>query len=328
MKITTKCMGRREKAAFASALSGIRWDELFNANNCQDQFMFYQSTINTLMSSCFPLKVVTRHTNDKPWVTDAYRNLVRRRQRARMAGNVDLARNLRNKVNRASSRLRHNFYQSKIASLEKSSSKDWWKHMKSLMGSSSGGNSGLQGLVNTVTDGDLQLLADNINDFFVSVSSELPRLDDTHPIFQTPDPVPDDFIISIDTTKKALDKIKVNKATGSDGIPAWILRDFSYMFAAPLTAIFNSSMREGVVPTSWKTADIIPLPKKHPPRVVDSDIRRIALTPIAAKVFESIVLDWLTQGIKDKIDPNQFGCIPANKITSRRRRGDVSRTLR
>ncbi len=121
-----------------------------------------------------------------------------------------------------------------------------------------------------------------------------PRLDETHPVFQTADPVPVEFYISVPTTTKGLDKIKVNKATRSDGIPAWILRDFSDLLAAPLTGIFNSS------------ADVVPVPKSHPYRSVERDIRPISLTPIAAKVFESIVLQWMTVQLKDKIDPNQF----------------------
>ena len=315
LKITTRSTGPGEKAAFASALASVRWDDLYKMNNCNDQFQFYQSTLSALMELCFPLKVVTRHTSDKPWVTDAFRNLIRRRQRARMAGNITLARLLRNKVNRAAACLRQNFYRSKIASLDANSSRDWWKYMKSLMGLSSTNDGGLQGLANATTDGDLSLLANNINDFFVSVSSALPRLDGSHPIFQLSDPVPDEFIISVDTTKKALDMIKINKATGPDGVPAWILREFSNSLAAPLTAIFNSSVREGVVPVGWKTADVIPLPKKHPPRAVESDIRPISLTPIAAKVFESIIIGWVTQRIKDKLDPKQFGCTSGTGTT-------------
>ena len=48
--------------------------------------------------------------------------------------------------------------------------------MTSLMGLSTGSDGALQGLANTVADGDLQLLADNINDLFASVSSDLPPI--------------------------------------------------------------------------------------------------------------------------------------------------------
>ena len=40
--------------------------------------------------------VVTRHTGDKPWITDGYRLLIRKRQRAHMRGDIIEARSLRN----------------------------------------------------------------------------------------------------------------------------------------------------------------------------------------------------------------------------------------
>ena len=49
------------------------------------------------------------------------------------------------------------------------------------------------------------------------------------------------------------------------------------------------------------------LPKSNPPTSVEKDIRPISLTPIAAKVLESIVMKWVDDIIADKIDDMQFG---------------------
>ena len=59
--------------------------------------------------------------------------------------------------------------------------------MLALMGASSKGDACLQGLSNTVSYGDLQEPADKINDFFISVSSDLLCLNETHPVFQLTD---------------------------------------------------------------------------------------------------------------------------------------------
>ena len=155
-----------------------------------------------------------------------------------MVGDSVMAKMLRNRVNTEASRLRYDFYQSKIASLENSSSKDWWKHMKSLMGMSRGGNSELLGLANMHTGGDMEALSNTINNFLVYVSSDLPRFSETHNICQHTDPLPAAFTISVKETEDALNKVKVNKATGPDNIPPWILRDFSHILAAPLAAIY------------------------------------------------------------------------------------------
>ena len=82
-----------------------------------------------------------------------------------------------------------------------------------------------------------------------------------------------------------------------------------------LTAIFNSSLREGVIPNEWKMANVIPLPKTKPMISVEKDIRPISLTPIVAKVFESIVLGWVDDIVGDRIDDNQFGGVGGTSIT-------------
>ena len=73
------------------------------------------------MDTRFPYKSVTRHTANKPWVTDNFRHLIRQRQRALICGDLDEARRLRNLVNRTAPKLRQRFYQSKIAALEEAS---------------------------------------------------------------------------------------------------------------------------------------------------------------------------------------------------------------
>ena len=121
-----------------------------------------------------------------------------------------------------------------------------------------------------------------MNGFFVSVSEHLHRLDRDHEVFSVNEELPDQYVISVADTVEALRKVKTNKATGPDNIPAWVLKDNATILAPPLTAIFNSSLRERFLPTEWKSANIIPLPKSNPPTSVEKDIRPISLTPIAA----------------------------------------------
>jgi len=313
--VITRCMGHTERAMFASALSRVRWEPLYHLPTCQEQFEYFQCYMDNLIATSFPYKTVTRHTHDKPWVTDSFRELIRKRQRARMSGDMDLAHRLRNKVNRTAQRLRHDFYQSQISSLEDSSSRDWWKKMKRLMGVSSESHAALQGLANRQTEGNTEVLANVINDFLVSVSSDMPRLTASHEVFHVHEPLPSEYIISVNDTEAALSRVKVNKATGPDNIQPWIIRDFAHLLASPLAAIFNSSLREGVLPDLWKTAIVVPLPKRYPPTSIEKDLRPISLTPIVVKVFESFVMKWVDNCIKDKIDPYQFGCVAGTSTT-------------
>ena len=63
----TRRTGLQEKIHFADELAKIRWEPLFHLNTCEEQFAFYQNTMDRLMRDCFPLRTVTRQSADKPW---------------------------------------------------------------------------------------------------------------------------------------------------------------------------------------------------------------------------------------------------------------------
>ena len=107
--------------------------------------------------------------------------------------------------------------------------------------------------------------------------------------------LPDQFVIPVMKTFEALCNVKVRKATGRTTFLNWLLKNHAEVLAPPLTAIFNNSPREGIVPIEWQTANVIPLPKRNPPVSIEKYIRPISLTPIAAKVFESIVMKWIDE---------------------------------
>ena len=79
----------------------------------------------------------------------------------------------------------------------------------------------------------------------------------------------------------------------ANNIPNWILKDFSYILAAPIAAIYNSSLRQSYVPPSWKQADILPIPKVSQVTSLAKHLRPIALTPVLSKVLESFVVSWM-----------------------------------
>ncbi|KAK2158116.1 hypothetical protein NP493_1824g00034 [Ridgeia piscesae] len=183
-----------------------------------------------------------------------------------MSGDLNQAKILRNKVNRAASKLKYNFYQTQIAAMHELGSHVWWKHMKTIKGLKTNGKSCMQGIANKTTDGDCGLLANTMNDFFVSVSDH--RLNKSHKVFDVNEELPDQYVISVCTTFKALESVKANKATGPDNIPAWVLRNYANVL---------NSLREGVLPMEWKMVNVIPLPKTSPPVSIEKDIRPISL---------------------------------------------------
>ena len=83
----------------------------------------------------------------------------------------------------------------------------------------------------------------------------------------------------------------------------------------PICSIFNSSIREGFVSVIWKSANVIPIPKVHPPRTIESDLRPISLVPTIAKLLESIIGSWILEAIEPHIYRYQFGSIICKSTT-------------
>jgi len=70
-----------------------------------------------------------------------------------------------------------------------------------------------------------------------------------------------DFITDSVEVANRLAGINIFKASGPDGLPNWLLRDFAPYLCKPLVANFNGSIREGFIPLIWKSTEVIAAPK-------------------------------------------------------------------
>jgi len=160
-----------------------------------------------------------------------------------------------------------------------------------------------------LTGGDTHQLANLINELIINVSADLTRLTPTDDLAGlTPETdlrIFHQSRISISQTGK----INIRKPPGPDTLPNWFIRDFAFALCDPLSWIFNSSIQEGVMPSAWKCANIVPIPKTKQPKSVEQDLRPISLTPTLSKVFESLVGQYMLNCIGDKFDKKQFGAL-------------------
>jgi len=110
------------------------------------------------------------------------------------------------------------------------------------------------------------------------------------------------------TRHELLAAIKTSKSTapGDDGITYDIIRLLAKVQVQgrnPLLDLFNLTYSTGILPTSWKQATIIPIPKPGCP----DEFRPISLTSCLSKTCERILLNRLLHQIKDQIHPSVFG---------------------
>lgn len=88
-------------------------------------------------------------------------------------------------------------------------------------------------------------------------------------------------------------KLPNKKSPGHDRITANILKNLPRHGLAYLNNIFNSALRLGYYPNSWKHSLIIPIPKPQKNLNLPSNYRPISLIPILSKIFEKLVLKRL-----------------------------------
>ena len=148
--------------------------------------------------------------------------------------------------------------------------------------------------------------AKDFNDFFASTFLRNSQGDLTPDL---PDVLPDKpLVLSTADVAISLSKIK-RKAPGPDGIPYWILREFSATFAPVVTHIFNRSLSEGIMPLCFKEAFITPIPKCTNAKEVNN-FRPISLLPLLAKILEKLVAKHWIRPSMSSISNNQFAYVP------------------
>ena len=95
-------------------------------------------------------------------------------------------------------------------------------------------------------------------------------------------------VCEIHEIHKLLRGLNSKKATGSDQLPAAILKSCALVLAPSLTIIVNASLTSGIVPSALKQADIRPLFKAGD-REAPKNYRPVSLLPVVSKVLERVV---------------------------------------
>jgi Reverse transcriptase (RNA-dependent DNA polymerase) len=60
---------------------------------------------------------------------------------------------------------------------------------------------------------------------------------------------------------------------------------------------------------------LVPIPKSHPLKPIQEDLRPISLTPTLSKLLESLIGRWVVTTIAGKFDARQFGALRGRSTT-------------
>lgn len=116
--------------------------------------------------------------------------------------------------------------------------------------------------------------------------------------------------------RRLLQNLQPDKATGPDNIPARVLKECSAELARPLSSLFQLCFNQGVFPSQWKTASVIPIHKRDS-KSNPSMYRPISLLCIISKVMEAAVNNQLRKYLLGNglLSDRQFGFRPHHSTT-------------
>ena len=141
-------------------------------------------------------------------------------------------------------------------------------------------------------------LAEKFNTYFSSVFTtgnmfSIPSADEANKLLE--------IQIELGTLKKVLDKFRCDKAGGTDELSSRLLVELKEVISYPVVTIISESLRTGIVPDDWKTANVTPIFKKGNCQRVDN-YRPVSLTSLIAKACETVIRD----AILDHLDRHQL----------------------
>ena len=122
------------KILLAHALKNFNWCSLYQTESCDHMLAYFMDTLNAMLDYYMPLCPFKRHSSDKPWVTDRFRQLIRCRQFAFCMCSInDIEMQFRDKQNGYAS----NIMTIKLNSCEQlHDARKWWHAVKRFIGTS------------------------------------------------------------------------------------------------------------------------------------------------------------------------------------------------
>ena len=123
--------------------------------------------------------------------------------------------------------------------------------------------------------------------------------------------------------KRKINKLKCSKSHGHDKIPVKVIKDAVNILAKlSLTAIFNSSMEQGVFSDAWKLAMINPIYKSGQ-KFELCNYRPISVLSVLSKLFEKIVHDQVSTFLKERMGSSHTASTALDNSTVQSRHSSV-----
>lgn len=283
--------------SFLKSLSLQRWQDLYLSQDAIDEkcAMFYSMVNNALNE--IPFTYVEMSKNEKPWMSPKLKLLINLRYEAYRMKQFQKFAHLKEKIKQEIKKAKGIW----LSNLKRQPQGIW----KAVQNSSNFKRI----KANIINDGSpLSVTANRINEAFADAfsASSLTQFDDSKITGrQEWKPLCDQSVIG-----SLLTKLKDGKAAGNDNLTPRLLKAARDIIVSPLTHLCAISLSSCSVPECWKTAHVVPIPKKGCSTI--TDFRPISLLPIPSKILERIVLSSVQESLIKQYGSNQFGFRPGS----------------
>ena len=197
------------------------------------------------MDRCLPVRTVSMSSRDPAWMTPLLKSLIKAKSRVSPLNLVRL-RDINKRISDIISENKINYMTAPKGS------RAWWKGVDTL--------SQWRNPFCRVTL-DNSCLVD-LNDYFAKLCVDDTYTEPTAVAIRSTVEIPEISERQVWNSLRALKRT----ATGPDHIPYWVWKDHSEIFTPIVTKIWNLSISTQCWPSSWKRADITPLPKVDLPK--------------------------------------------------------------
>lgn len=288
--------------------------DFVSANSLDTPINHLWSAFKSICSECVklvPYKLSSRSHSKAPWVTTYIKRLSRKKQRlynkARVtnsASDWSAYSDFKRHTHHECRRVRNQYLKHLLDPDSGNGCKRLWTYIKSRRQE----HIGIASLEanNTIYTDDLDK-ANILNNYFSTVfteedTSHIPSLENG--LYPTIDPLH----ITVDGVSRLLHDLEVHKACGPDMISPRLLKETASNIAPMLTLIYQTSLKQCMVPTDWKKALVVPIHKKGA-RTCPANYRPISLTCIPCKIFEHIIYSHIFKHLNahDILSEEQHG---------------------
>ena len=289
---------------FRVCLANYPWHSFYRSDSSVDDKCNLLHTIIESAMSTFPISYVKLSSKDKAWMTPAIKSLINRRYEAFRFKRYDLFHHYKLKVKEMIHKAKQNWAneccKSKTAI---------WSMVRNT--SNKGKDNSLQSLIQTYNSVDSA--ANAINSKLSESFTKPPDRNDIRSKFSSHNSQHWKPDVTIKLVRDILFNLPLGKASGSDNLPARVLKEAAEELSGPLAHVLALSFEAAVVPRRWKIAKVVPVPKKNNPTV--DDLRPLSMLPLFSKIMEKIALESIKPTLLSMYGDSQFGFRPGYSTT-------------